>query len=139
MLDNSSAVVDCNDGGLNKVSLGWKVGTLIPRASAIQDLRGTDAESGSGCKNCDITRLKRVLNLHLATLGFGCSNGVDKYFDSGSIMERAHKGARKEWIPDGNRTVGFDKLRNKRVVHVFMHVQAPQGGASLSCGSNLQG
>ena len=47
MLDNSSAVVDCNDGGLNKVSLGWKVGTLIPCASAIQDLRGTEAESGS--------------------------------------------------------------------------------------------
>ena len=74
---------------------------------------------------------------HLAALGLGCSNSVDKHFHSRSIVEGSHESAGKEGIADGNRAVGFDELRDKLIVHLLVHVQTAQGGAALACGSDL--
>ena len=62
---------------------------------------------------------------HLATLGLGCGNSVDKHFHSRSVVEGAHESAGKEGIADRNRAVGFDELRDELIVHLLMHVPEP--------------
>ena len=118
MLYNRSAVVDCDDCGLNKVALGRKIGALVSCCAPVQHLgqKRTLVKLKVGNFTCE---------QHLAALGLGCSNSVDKHFHSRSIVEGSHESARKEGIADGNRAVGFDELRDELIVHLLMHVPEP--------------
>ncbi len=134
MLHNRGAVVDGDNGGLNKVPTGWEVGALFPGSTAVQNLK-RKRKIGAFPK-WHVSRA-RAQRLHLASLRLRGGDRVGEHFDSGSIVEWSHERAGKERVADGDRAVSLDKLRDELIINFFMNVKAAEGGASLAGSTHL--
>jgi hypothetical protein len=132
VLDDGRAVLDGNDGGLHKVSLRRKVGTLLPGGAAVQHLRAT--KNRFSCVTACLGRMRRC---YLAALGLCSRDRVHKHLNSRGIVQRPHERAGRERVADGNGAVRLDELRYELIVHFFMDVQAAQRGAALARGPDL--
>ena len=74
--------------------------------------------------------------VHVATFGLGLLQCAVHGGHGIRVDQWANEGAVGERVADWQACVGFDKARDQGVVDVFVHDQAAQGGAALTCGAD---